>query len=266
MGNLHEVHLLLAHELPFLLHRFRDGDHLPNCQSSSLLLAHGRLQCRSMGSRQCRSILVFGFSDEVECRTMSRLFCRSMVHSSSKRNDVEVFFLIKNCSVLCSSFLLIIFIILLRMHVVSGVCCYSRVVVVVLPIFWTTVDRFFSWYVSRVWEGTVDRCCSVSFDRRRVLCLLFCSTVACCNDFWISYYSGGRMWLLDWNRIVMDMSVRHNWFVCKLHIAPTIDKKALPSNREEFQFRLISKTWKLTGTRVLQICTSRSLTIRPEFL
>ncbi|KAF2590803.1 hypothetical protein F2Q70_00038697 [Brassica cretica] len=70
------------------------------------------------------------------------------------------------------------------------------------------------------------------------------------------YSSGGRMWLLDWNRVVMDMSVRHNWFVCRLHIAPTIDKKALPSNREEFQFRLISKTWKLTGTRVLQICTS----------
>ncbi|KAF3549669.1 hypothetical protein DY000_02006889 [Brassica cretica] len=43
------------------------------------------------------------------------------------------------------------------------------------------------------------------------------------------------------------MSVRHNWLVCKLHTAPTVDKKALPSSREEFQFSLMSKTWKSTG-------------------
>ncbi|KAF2551462.1 hypothetical protein F2Q68_00036194 [Brassica cretica] len=42
-----------------------------------------------------------------------------------------------------------------------------------------------------------------------------------------------------------------------LHTAPTVDKKALPSNREEFQFSLISKTWKSTGTRALSIFTSR---------
>ncbi|KAF3545099.1 hypothetical protein DY000_02006736 [Brassica cretica] len=43
-----------------------------------------------------------------------------------------------------------------------------------------------------------------------------------------------------------------------LHTAPTVDKKALPSNGEEFQFSLISKTWKSTGTRALPIYTSRS--------
>lgn len=62
------------------------------------------------------------------------------------------------------------------------------------------------------------------------------------------------------------MSVKHNWLVCKLHTDPPVDKKALPSNREEFQFSLMSKTWKSTGTRALPICTSRSLTILPEFL
>ena len=62
------------------------------------------------------------------------------------------------------------------------------------------------------------------------------------------------------------MSVRHNWLVCMLHTAPTVDKKALPSNREEFQFSLISKTWKSIGTRELPICTSRSLIIPSEFL
>ncbi|KAF3485222.1 hypothetical protein F2Q69_00052133 [Brassica cretica] len=62
------------------------------------------------------------------------------------------------------------------------------------------------------------------------------------------------------------MSVRHKWLVCKLHTAPTVDKKALPTNREEFQFSLMSKTWKSTGTRALPICTFRSLTIPPEFL
>ncbi|KAF3505738.1 hypothetical protein F2Q69_00007544 [Brassica cretica] len=53
------------------------------------------------------------------------------------------------------------------------------------------------------------------------------------------------------------MSVRHNWLVCKLHNASTVDKKALPSSREEFQFSLISRTCKSTGTRALPICTSR---------
>ena len=62
------------------------------------------------------------------------------------------------------------------------------------------------------------------------------------------------------------MSVSYNWLVCMLHTAPTVDKKALPSNKEEFQFSLISKTWKSTGTRALQICTSRSLTIPPELI
>ncbi|KAF3585443.1 hypothetical protein F2Q69_00029457 [Brassica cretica] len=62
------------------------------------------------------------------------------------------------------------------------------------------------------------------------------------------------------------MNVRHNRLVCKLHTAPTVDKKALPSNREEFQFSLMSKTWKSTGTRALPISTSRSLTVSPEFL
>ncbi|KAF3493795.1 hypothetical protein DY000_02055545 [Brassica cretica] len=61
------------------------------------------------------------------------------------------------------------------------------------------------------------------------------------------------------------MSVRHNWLVCKLQTAPTVDKKALPSTREEFQFNLLSKTWKSTGTMALPICTSRPLTIPPDF-
>ncbi|KAF2604796.1 hypothetical protein F2Q70_00025802 [Brassica cretica] len=61
-----------------------------------------------------------------------------------------------------------------------------------------------------------------------------------------------------------SMNVRHNWLVCKLYTAPTVDKKALPSRREEFQFSLMSKTWKSTGTRALPICTSRAVTISPE--
>ena len=60
------------------------------------------------------------------------------------------------------------------------------------------------------------------------------------------------------------MSVRHNWLVCKLHTAPIVDKKALPSSREELQFNLMSKIWKSIGTRALLICTSRSLSIPPE--
>ncbi|KAF3582484.1 hypothetical protein DY000_02033096 [Brassica cretica] len=57
------------------------------------------------------------------------------------------------------------------------------------------------------------------------------------------------------------MSVRHNWLVCKLHTTPTVYKKALPSSREEFQFNLMSKTWKSTGTKALPICTSRVLPV-----
>ncbi|KAF3601876.1 hypothetical protein F2Q69_00037118 [Brassica cretica] len=87
--------------------------------------------------------------------------------------------------------------------------------------------------------ATVDRCCSVSFNRRRVFCLVFHSTVASCNDSWIIDFSRGRL----------------------LHTAPTIDKKSLPSNREEFQFSLMSRTWKSTGTRALPICTSRFLSV-----
>ncbi|KAF3600502.1 hypothetical protein F2Q69_00036641 [Brassica cretica] len=56
--------------------------------------------------------------------------------------------LIKNGFVLYSSLLLIIFIILLCMNGVSGVCYHGGVVIVVLPIFWTTVDRFFWWEMS----------------------------------------------------------------------------------------------------------------------
>ena len=62
------------------------------------------------------------------------------------------------------------------------------------------------------------------------------------------------------------MSVKHNWLVCLLHTAPAVDKNYLPNNREEFQFSLISKTWKSTGTRALSICTSRSLAIPHELL
>ncbi|KAF3541347.1 hypothetical protein F2Q69_00023215 [Brassica cretica] len=117
--------------------------------------------------------------------------------------------------------------------------------------------------------ATVDRCCCVSLDRRLIFCLVFGSTMASCNDSWNVDSPGGNLWLLDWDRIVVgigSMSVRHNWLVCKLHTAPTVDKKALLSSREEFQFNLMSNTWKSTGTRVLPIFTSRSLTIPPQFL
>ena len=126
-------------------------------------------------------------------------FPRGMVEKS--------IFLIKNGFVLYSSLLLIIFIILLCMHGVSSVCCHSGVVVVVLPILWTTVDRFIFWCVGRFLMGPIDRCCSVSFDRRRVFCLILSSTVACCDESWIINTSVGRMWLLDWNRIVVDMRI-----------------------------------------------------------
>ncbi|KAF2532804.1 hypothetical protein F2Q70_00028977 [Brassica cretica] len=90
-------------------------------------------------------------------------------------------FLIKNGSVFYSSFLLLIFIILLRMHGVSGVCCHSGIVVVIFPISWTTVDRFFFGNVDRFLVSTVDRGRSVSFDRCRIFCLVLSSTVACCD-------------------------------------------------------------------------------------
>ena len=51
------------------------------------------------------------------------------------------------------------------MHGVFGVGCHSGVVVIVLTIFWATVDRFFSWCIGRFLLGTVNRCFSVSFDR-----------------------------------------------------------------------------------------------------
>ncbi|KAG5410666.1 hypothetical protein IGI04_006985 [Brassica rapa subsp. trilocularis] len=60
------------------------------------------------------------------------------------------------------------------------------------------------------------------------------------------------------------MNVRHNWLLCMLHTVSNVDKMALPSNIEEFQFSLISKIWKSTGTRALPICTSRFLTIPHE--
>ncbi|KAL0742558.1 hypothetical protein Bca4012_084071 [Brassica carinata] len=51
-----------------------------------------------------------------------------------------------------------------------------------------------------------------------------------------------------------------------LQTAPTVAKKALPSISKEFQFSLISRTWKSTGTSALPIRTSRFLIIPPEFL
>ncbi|KAF2619714.1 hypothetical protein F2Q68_00039255 [Brassica cretica] len=169
-------------------------------------------------------------------------------------------FLSKNGFVLYSSLLLIIFIILLRMHGVFGVCCHGGIAVVVLPIVWTTIDRFFFGSVGRFLTGIIDRCCCVSFDRHRVICLIFSSTMACYDESWMINTFGGRLWLLDWNRVVVDMRIYecHAQLVgCKLHTAPTVDKKALLSNREEFQFSLMSKTYKSTGTTALPICTSR---------
>ncbi|KAF3599341.1 hypothetical protein F2Q69_00035775 [Brassica cretica] len=84
----------------------------------------------------------------------------------------------------------------------------------------------------------VDQHNWMSVDRFRVVRFVLGSTMASCNDSCIIDSSGDRLWLLDWDRVV----------------------KALPSSREEFQFN-----WKSTGTRALPICTSRSLTIPPEF-
>ncbi|KAF3582932.1 hypothetical protein DY000_02029549 [Brassica cretica] len=53
----------------------------------------------------------------------------------------------------------------------------------------------------------VDRCGCVSFDRRRVFCLVLSSTVACCDESWIINSFGGRLSLLDWNRVVVDMRI-----------------------------------------------------------
>ncbi|KAF2574511.1 hypothetical protein F2Q70_00004208 [Brassica cretica] len=116
-------------------------------------------------------------------------------------------FHIKNGSVFCSSFLLIIFIILLCMHGVSSVCRHGGIVVVVLTIAWTTVNGFFLSAVNRFLVGTIDRWGGVSFDRRRIFCLILSSTAACCNESRIINSSGGRLWLHDWNRSVVDMGI-----------------------------------------------------------
>ncbi|KAF3589156.1 hypothetical protein F2Q69_00029079 [Brassica cretica] len=79
-------------------------------------------------------------------------FPRGMVEKS--------IFLSKNGFVLYSSFLLAIFIILLYMQGCS-VHCHAGIVVVILPIAWTTVDRFFLMNVDRFLIGTIDRCCGV---------------------------------------------------------------------------------------------------------
>ncbi|KAF2576480.1 hypothetical protein F2Q70_00003240 [Brassica cretica] len=105
-------------------------------------------------------------------------------------------FLSNNGFVLYSSFLLIILIILLCMQG-SSVHRHGGIVVVILSIAWTIVDRLFLINVDRFMIGTVDRYCGVSFDRRRVLCLVLCSTVACCYESWIINSSGGRLWLHD---------------------------------------------------------------------
>ncbi|KAF2610567.1 hypothetical protein F2Q70_00011943 [Brassica cretica] len=79
-------------------------------------------------------------------------------------------FLSKDHYVLYSSFLLVILIILLLMQG-SSVHRHGGIVVVILPIVWTTIDRFFLVIVDLFLICTVDRCCCMSFDRRRVLCL-----------------------------------------------------------------------------------------------
>ena len=79
-------------------------------------------------------------------------------------------FLSTNTSVLCSSFLLVILIILLCMQCISGeyhsVYRHGGIVVAVLPISWTIVDRFLLRNVDRFLMSTVDRCYSVSFNQR----------------------------------------------------------------------------------------------------
>ena len=60
---------------------------------------------------------------------------------------------------------------------------HDGIVIVILPIFWTTVDRFFFENVDGFLVSTVDRCRSVSFDRCQILCLILCSKVAYCNEY-----------------------------------------------------------------------------------
>ena len=93
------------------------------------------------------------------------------------------------------------------MHVMSGVGGNSGIVVVVLPIIWTTIDRFVMWYVGQFLMATVDRCCCVSLDRRLVFRLVLGSTVASCNDSWIIDSSGDRLWCLDWDRVVVGIRI-----------------------------------------------------------
>ena len=114
-------------------------------------------------------------------------------------------FLIENGSILYSSFFLIIFILILCMHGVSGVCRHGGIVVVVLPIAWTTVDRFLVGNVDRFLVGNVDQCRGVRFDQRRILCFVLSSTVACCDESWIINSSGGLLWIHGWIMIVVDV-------------------------------------------------------------
>ena len=134
----------------------------------------------------------FRLSDEDEYRSMLGLFFRSTAHSFSKRNGGEVY--LPHHEWLCTLYLVPphIFIVLPRMNGAASVCCHSGVVVVVLPIVWTTVDRFFFGCVGRFLVGTIDRCGCVNFDRRRVFCLILSSTVACCDESWIIDSCGGR--------------------------------------------------------------------------
>ena len=157
-----------------------------------------------MDSRRFRSMLEGGLVDEAECWLMLKRLCRSMATSFSKRNDEEVYLPRQESLFLYSSFFLIIFTILLHMY---GVCCHSGIVVIVFPFSLTTVDRFFPCCVGRFLMGIVDRCCSVSFDWRWVFSLVLGSTLACCNDSLIIDSSGGRMWLLDWNRVVVGIRI-----------------------------------------------------------
>ena len=113
-------------------------------------------------------------------------------------------FLSTDSSVLYSSFLLRILIIFFYMQGISGgyhiVCRHGGIVVVILPIVWTTFDRIFQVIVDRFLVGTVDWCGCVSFKWRRILCLVLNSTLACCYESWIINSSS---WLeLDYSRHV----------------------------------------------------------------
>ena len=93
------------------------------------------------------------------------------------------------------------------MHVLSGVCGNRGVVVIVLPIIWKTIGRFFMCYVGRFQTATIDRSSCVNIDRGLVFRLVLGSTVASCNDSWIIDSSGGRLGLLDWDRIVVGIRI-----------------------------------------------------------